>query len=261
MSVQIADRWFEVKRFDDDLTLLWEPHVVPLMRCNIWLVRGRDRDLVIDTGMGICSLREIVTRLTERPLTAVATHVHADHIGGHHEFEDCVAHRLEADGLERADGDFTLLDESFDASDLSYFSVPNYEVSGPLITALPSVGYDLRSFRIAPAKVTRRVEDGDVVSTGDRNFEIVHLPGHSPGSIGLWEKASGILFSGDAIYEGPLLDELHHSSIPDYVRTMKRLRDIPARVVHGGHNGSFGRDRLRAIAEAYLRAHERAAAL
>src|SRR5436309_1538339 len=50
MPLQIADRWFERRRIDDDITLLWEPHVVPLLRCNIWHVRGRDRDLLIDTG-------------------------------------------------------------------------------------------------------------------------------------------------------------------------------------------------------------------
>ena len=43
---------------------------------------------------------------------------------------------------------------------------------------------------------------------GDRHFEVLHLPGHSPGSIGLWERRTGILFSGDALYDGPLLDEL-----------------------------------------------------
>ena len=47
----IADRWFERKTIDGSLTLLWEPHVIPLMRCNIWHLRGRDRDLVVDTGM------------------------------------------------------------------------------------------------------------------------------------------------------------------------------------------------------------------
>ncbi len=58
MPVRIADRWFETRRIDDAITLVSEPHVIPLMRCNIWHVRGRDRDLLIDTGMGIASLRE-----------------------------------------------------------------------------------------------------------------------------------------------------------------------------------------------------------
>ena len=74
MTLQIAERWFERRRVDDDITLLWEPHVVPLMRCNIWHVRGRDRDLFVDTGMGVASLKEAARDLLDKPVTAVATH-------------------------------------------------------------------------------------------------------------------------------------------------------------------------------------------
>lgn len=61
-----------------------------------------------------------------------------------------------------------------------------------------------------------------------------------------------MLFSGDAIYDGPLLDELEGSHIPDYVATMKRLRELPVSVAHGGHEPSFGRVRLIEIVDAYL---------
>jgi glyoxylase-like metal-dependent hydrolase (beta-lactamase superfamily II) len=81
----------------------------------------------------------------------------------------------------------------------------------------------------------------------------MHLPGHSPGSIGLWEQSTGTLFSGDAIYDGPLLDELAESSIDDYCRTMDRLLTLPVTTVHGGHDPSFGRERLHELANAYLR--------
>ena len=50
------------------------------------------------------------------------------------------------------------------------------------------------------------IGEGDVIDLGDRAFEVLHLPGHSPGSIGLWDPAAGTLFSGDAIYDGPLLE-------------------------------------------------------
>jgi glyoxylase-like metal-dependent hydrolase (beta-lactamase superfamily II) len=96
------------------------------------------------------------------------------------------------------------------------------------------------------------VDEGDVIDVGDRRFEILHLPGHSPGSIGLWEAKTGILFSGDAIYDGPLLDELPGSDIPIYVATMKRLRDLPVTVVHAGHDPSFGHERLRELCDSYL---------
>ncbi len=78
----VVDRWFERKTIDDCITLLWEPHVVPLMRCNIWHVRGRDRDLIVDTGMGFMSLGDEMADLLDKNVTAVATHGHDDHIGG-----------------------------------------------------------------------------------------------------------------------------------------------------------------------------------
>ncbi len=86
---------------------------------------------------------------------------------------------------------------------------------------------------------------------------MLHLPGHSPGSVGLWERATGVLFSGDAVYDGPLLDELDGSDIDAYSATMRRLRDLPVTVVHGGHEPSFGRERLVEICDSYLAARRR----
>ncbi|MGB1101560.1 MAG: alkaline phosphatase family protein, partial [Pontimonas sp.] len=70
----------------------WEPHVDPLIRCNIWHVRGRDRDMLIDTGLGIASLRNASQDIFDKRLMAVATHTHFDHIGGMHEFDERVVH-------------------------------------------------------------------------------------------------------------------------------------------------------------------------
>jgi glyoxylase-like metal-dependent hydrolase (beta-lactamase superfamily II) len=80
-----------------DLTLLTEPHVDRFLRCNIWHVRGRDRDLLIDTGLGIASLTSAAGDLFEKPLAAVATHTHMDHTGGMHEFAERFVHAIEAD--------------------------------------------------------------------------------------------------------------------------------------------------------------------
>jgi glyoxylase-like metal-dependent hydrolase (beta-lactamase superfamily II) len=252
MPIRIAERWFETRRIDDSITLVFEPHVIPLMRCNIWHVRGRDRDLLIDTGMGIASLRDGVRDLLEKPVIAVATHTHADHVGGHFEFDDCLVHRDEADRLREPKGRGTLRASDYPPDEVRMLREAGYDVADEFITALPHDGYDLDSYRIRPADPTRLVAEGSLVDTGDRSFEILHLPGHSPGSIGLWEKASGILFSGDAIYDGPLLDQLYRSDIAAYIKTMRRLRELPVQMVHAGHDPSFGRDRLVALVDAYL---------
>jgi len=111
----------------------------------------------------------------------------------------------------------------------------------------------VRVFSCPAAPPTRVVEQGDVIDLGNRVFEVLHLPGHSPGSMGLWEPATGIFFSGDAIYDGPLLDELPGSDVAKYLHTMRRLLQLPARIVHAGHDPSFDGARLRELAEAYLR--------
>ena len=49
--------------------------------------------------------------------------------------------------------------------------------------------------------MTRALDEGDVIDLGDRVFKVLHLPGHSRGSIGLLEEATGVFFSGDVIYE------------------------------------------------------------
>jgi glyoxylase-like metal-dependent hydrolase (beta-lactamase superfamily II) len=248
----IADRWFELTRISDDITLLWEPHVVPRMRCNIWHVRGRDRDLMIDTGMGIASLREAAQHLLQNNVTAVATHTHSDHVGGHHEFAHTLVHELEADNLRSPRERGTLLASVLGENAIRRYREAGYPFDGDLITALPSAKYVMSDYEIRAATVTEIVKEGNIVDLGNRHFEVLHLPGHSPGSIGLWEAASGTLFSGDAIYDGPLLDEIGGADIPTYVRTMKRLRELPVQVVHAGHDVSFGRDRLVALADAYL---------
>ena len=252
MGLPIADRWFERRRISDDITLLWEPHVNAWVRCNIWHVRGRDCDALIDTGMGIASLAEAARDLFQKPVNAIATHIHFDHVGGFHEFDRRIIHRLEADQM--ADyRDWAKLDGSELREDfLGVLEDPENEIPDLLITAAPHEDYPVDDYHIRSAAPTRTVDEGDVIDLGNRSFEVLHLPGHSPGSIGLWEQATGTLFSGDAIYDSHLLDELPESDISAYIQTMKRLRELPVNVVHAGHAASFGRPRFVELIDAYL---------
>ncbi|MEM9464712.1 MAG: MBL fold metallo-hydrolase [Actinomycetota bacterium] len=245
-----SDVWWVRERVGDGVSLVTEPHIHRFLRCNVWHVQGRDADLVVDTGMGIRPLRPFVERELDGDLIAVATHSHSDHVGGLHEFEQRAIHPAEADTIAGAQL-AALATEVYGASTIGVYEAAGYEFGELLIDAVPDGGVEAY-YEIAPAVATRVVDDGDVIDLGDRSFEVLHLPGHSPGSIGLWEEATGTLFSGDALYDGPLLDELDGSDVDDYVATIRRLRDLPVEVVHGGHEGSFGRERLLQICDAYL---------
>jgi glyoxylase-like metal-dependent hydrolase (beta-lactamase superfamily II) len=250
--MQIADRWFEKKRIDDRITLLWEPHVARLDQCNMWHIRGRDADMLVDAGMGISSLKTAMAELLDKPLIAVATHSHADHTGSLHEFDHRLIHPLEA-GQVRHPEDFPVLcSQHWPEGMRENIERQGYEVPDIMVDAYPHEGFDPMTFRSPPAEPTRLIDEGDVLDLGNGAFEVIHLPGHSPGSIGLWEKATGTLFSGDAIYDGPLLDAIEGADRLDYVATMKRLRQLPVTVVHGGHDPSFGRSRLHTLIDQYL---------
>ncbi len=55
------------------------------------MLEGRDRALLIDTGFGIHDISEEVKKLTDKPVTAIATHIHWDHVGGHQYYPDFYA--------------------------------------------------------------------------------------------------------------------------------------------------------------------------
>jgi glyoxylase-like metal-dependent hydrolase (beta-lactamase superfamily II) len=237
MQIATAETWYETRSLGDGVTLIHEPHILPFYRCNMWHVRGRDCDLLLDSGMGVVPLRRQVPLLAGRPVLAVASHSHFDHIGAHHEFADRAIHELEADILAAPDGARTLA---------------RLYVSDEIFTRLPPAPYESAGYEVRSAPATRLLAAGELIDLGDRHFEVLHLPGHSPGSIGLWEAATGILFSGDAVYDGPLIDDCYHSVVEDYLATMERLRRIPARVVHGGHFPSFDGQRYRALIDDYV---------
>lgn len=228
--------WWRIERKGDDVTLISEPFIQEFYRCNCWHVRGRDRDMLVDSGMGVVSLRQWVPLVTERTLTAVASHTHFDHIGCHHEFPDRCVHRAEAE---------IMADPAYDAI------LANY-VTDNIFERLPPLPYRSADYGVKAAPATRLLEDGDVVDLGDRHFEVIHTPGHSPGGIALWEAATGILFSGDIVYDGPLIEDTYHADAADYVRSMVRLYDLPVRIVHGGHFPSYDAARHRAIIRAWL---------
>lgn len=229
--------WYRVERKADDVSLISEPFIKEFYRCNCWHVRGRGRDMLIDSGMGVVSLREWVPLVTERDLTAVASHTHFDHIGCHHEFSDRVIHEAEADILANPTNEATLADPY---------------VNDDIFDALPPMPYQSTTYTLKSAPATRTVTDGDIIDLGDRHFEVIHTPGHSPGGIALWEAASETLFSGDVVYDGPLIEDTYHSNAKDYYNSMVRLYDLPVRIVHGGHFASYDRARHRTIIKAWL---------
>jgi glyoxylase-like metal-dependent hydrolase (beta-lactamase superfamily II) len=77
-----------------------------------------------------------------------------------------------------------------------------------VITALPREDFDVDGWRTPTTEPTKLLGEGDVVDLGDRAFEVLHVPGHTAGSLALWDAADGTLFTGDtAALDDPLYAE------------------------------------------------------
>lgn len=228
---------YKQHKVSDDVTLIQETGVANFMRCNIWHVRGRDFDLVIDTGMGLDSLKQWIMTHTARPIKAVVTHCHFDHSGCLHEFDVRMGHPAEADILADPSNDKTVFQGAWTRI--------------AIVDPKQHPDFSARTYTVKAAPLTDYLDEGDVIDLGNKAYRILHLPGHSPGSIGLWDIDAKVLFSGDALYDGELLDSLYHSNIETYLATLARIESLGVSVFHAGHYPSFGEDRMQVLIDAY----------
>lgn len=246
--------WFAVEPSDAGIIRLDEPSVDAMIHANLWLIEGARLDLVIDTGNGLAPLSPVLARLRsepDKPLLAMVTHGHMDHVGGLHEFEQRAGHALDVPEIRNIHP--LLRGDDVWPSVARQSEEAGYPVPPLLIDRPPRPGFDPARWRPVGTTLTRTVDEGDLLDLGDRVLSVLHLPGHTPGSIGLWDEERAMLFSGDAVYaEEPIIDTTPTSDVDDYVRTMERLRSLRVEVVHPGHDESFGGELLSTICDRYL---------
>jgi glyoxylase-like metal-dependent hydrolase (beta-lactamase superfamily II) len=235
-SLPVAEFWYAVEYCDNGILRLREAWIDPYLAGNIWLVRGRDRDLLIDSGTGIVSPRPVVEAIVAgKPLLAVALNSFYDHAGGLHFFDDRACHRLAAAAI---------------ADPTPKTSLSSIYVRDAMLRALPHAGFRAADYVMRGAPPTRLLADGDVIDLGDRSFQVLHLPGVWPDCIGLWEAATGGLFTGDALYDDPdaarRFDPRDRAAFRD---SLRRMQALPVRAVYPGHFDRFDRARLMALAD------------
>ena len=198
---------------------------------------GGETDLLVDTGVGVHSLARFlqVSRLrpdTEKPLTVVLTHCHFDHSGGAHQFAEVHSHQAEAKFVSEGSKFWTA----------SWIS-PSEIVPKPKL-------WDAAEYCAKPANV-RQMDEGQIFNLGDRSFSVLHLPGHSPGSVGLHDPDNGVLVTGDTLYQTDhgLIDWYPGSESQLMVHSLERILNLlntgTVDIVLPGHNDVISSDMAR----------------
>ena len=210
--------WFTIERAEEDTYIISEYRHWEKTHC--YLLLGTDRGLLIDTGLGVGNIGEAVRRLTDKPVAAVATHVHWDHIGGHRYFPDFYAHPAELPWLTEG------------------FPQPLQEIRDCFAHGciLPK-SFDPDKYEIFQGTPTRLLRDGDVIDLGEREIRVLHTPGHSPGHMCFWECERGSLYTGDLVYKKTLAAYFPTTDLEDYLHSLEKIGTLPVKRVFPGHFG------------------------
>ncbi|USZ73593.1 MBL fold metallo-hydrolase [Natronosalvus halobius] len=236
--------WFDVDEIEPDTYQITEARGV--LPCNSFVVDGGDEALVIDTGLGIGDLRATVADLVDPVPRLLLTHTHWDHIGAAHQFDDAVVHDRErtADGSVTIDG---LSDEFVDRPDQFVASWRDLDRTFPK-------GFDPDEYTILPATNVGAIEPGDTLTVGNRELELLAVPGHSPGQLGALDHEAGILFGGDVVgIGGDLYAHFEDCDIEAYIETFDDLLDHynagAFDVLATGHNRPYRDEEIEVLAE------------
>ena len=211
------NEWFETKQIDADTYCISEYRHREQTHC--WLLCGTDRAFLIDTGTGIRNIRSVVEQLYHGPVTVLTTHVHWYHIGSHGSFEQFGVHEAEVPWISEQ------------------FPVPRPAVLNDLIkepTVLPD-DFDPAGWNVFRGTPSFTYAGGETISTRNRNLQIIHTPGHSPGHCVFYEPERGYLFSGDLIYYGQI-DAFYPSTDPVQLsESIRKLKGLNIRSIFPGH--------------------------
>lgn len=209
--------WFTIDEIDSSTHIISEYRHWEESHC--YLLSGTERSLLIDTGLGICNIYDEVVRLTDRPVAAVATHIHWDHIGGHRYFPDFYAHGAELNWLN---GGFPLPLQVVRDMVVDHCDIPE--------------GFDVSGYTMFQGTPTRVLQDGDAIGLGGRTVTALHTPGHSPGHLCFWEAERGYLFTGDLVYKDTLFAYYPSTDPAAYLASLEKIALLPAKQVFPAHH-------------------------
>lgn len=205
----VSTDWFEVYEVETDVWAIYEPF--QWQEVISYLIIGSDSALLFDTGNGIANIRAIVDQLTDKPVQVLNSHSHFDHIGGNYQFEKILSPSTE----------FSIANTLGDYGE----DVKTEASAQALCKGLPA-GVTQENHHTEPYAITAAVKDGDIIDLGGRKLEVLQIPGHTDDSVALLDEDSGLLWTGDSFYEGPIWLYAPETDLRTYRKSLARLVDL-----------------------------------
>lgn len=181
---------------------------------------GRERALLWDTAYGFQDLRSVVKGLTDFPLYIVNSHGHIDHACGNYQFEEPIyIHPADNTVIRDHHGEYRKkLAVNMARNARDYFTGEPVCAIGP--------DFDEQEYLSRPVGDLREIREGFVFDLGGMHLEVIEIPGHTPGSIGLLYKEEKIFYSADAMNNDFWLFMKEACTLSTYKETLKKAWNL-----------------------------------
>lgn len=182
--------------------------------CNRYLIIGSKKAILFDTGYGYVDFKHLIKEVTDKELYVVLSHGHPDHGNGAYLFKDVYMNQKDYHRLM----EFNHPQNRKDSLVYRFKKLPELKAEVDIDWYSYQVFYDDVIFHW--------IKEGDVFDLGDRKLEVIDIPGHSWGSIGLFERETGMLFSGDPV----TYHNVWNFNVPNmvnpkiYMKSLRRLK-------------------------------------
>jgi glyoxylase-like metal-dependent hydrolase (beta-lactamase superfamily II) len=224
-KIETDHTWFEVYELPHDVYALYEPG--QFQEVISYLTIGEEAAAIIDTGYGMGDIKGLAEELTDLPITVITTHTHVDHIAQNHQFDHVAVydHQFARENAEIGK---------------DHESVKGALDAGMVWKPLPPT-FNPETWNIPPFKVTRWLKDGDVIDLGERHLETYHIPGHSPDSICILDRAARYLWTGDIFYNAPIYLYSDTTNINDFISSYEKMVNLFSHYdrLLPGHNETY----------------------
>lgn len=210
--------WFTVEKIDSQTFAISEYKHWEETHC--YLLCGEESAVLIDTGLGVSNIREIVDSLTKLPIMVVTTHIHWDHIGGHKYFDNIAVHEKEKNWLSVR------------------FPIPMQVVKDNLakIPCNFPPEFDINAYQVFQGEPQKILHEGDLLDLGGRVIQVIHTPGHSPGHCCFYEQGRKYLYSGDLVYKGCLYAFYPTTDPQLFYQSVKQVQKFKIERIMPGHH-------------------------
>ncbi|MHB1346107.1 MAG: MBL fold metallo-hydrolase [Candidatus Humimicrobiaceae bacterium] len=194
-----------------------------------YLVEGTEKALLVDTGMGIGDIKKIVKKITPKPVIVVNTHGDPDHCGGNFQFSEACMHPYDFDLIKESYNKpyRMFVAEAFTSLSLGYppFPYNTWKQSEQIGLSEEVVTFD-DWINSQPCTLIP-VRQGHIFELGHRKLEVIEIPGHSRGSIGLIDYNAKILFTGDSVLPQDIWMFIERcTSLKIYLQSLLYLQDM-----------------------------------